>query len=104
MILNFFFFPFSFSRCDTVLPDQPLTGHLELGKLLQIFAILMKAPKRNRLGKERGVCFSLMRILSLPAGETAGVLSCPGSPALASPVLHLLAAARRREGFSELWV
>lgn len=42
-----------------------------------------------------------MRILSPPAGETAGVLSCPSSPALASPVLHLLAAARRREGFAE---
>lgn len=104
MILNFFF-PFSFFLPrGTALPDQSLTGRLELGKLLQIFAILMKAPKRNQLGKERGVCFSLMRILSLPAGETAGVLSCPSSPALASPVLHLLAATRRREGFSELWI
>lgn len=63
-----------------------------------------KGNKEKWTGEERGVCFVLMRILSPPAGETAGVLSCPGSPALASPVLHLLAAARRREGFTELGI
>lgn len=60
-----------------------------------------RGTKRKPTREERGVCFVLMRILSPPAGETAGVLSCPSSPALAWPVLHLLAAAGRREGFAE---
>lgn len=90
----------SFFPHGMMVPNQPLMGSLKLGEWLQIFAVLMMVPKRNRLGEEKGVCFGVMRILSPPAGETAGVLSCPGLPALASPVLHPLAAARRREGFA----
>lgn len=101
---DFFSLFLSFSPCGMALLDQPLMGRLELGEPLQIFAIPMKAPKGNGLVEERGVCFGLMRILSPPAGETAGVLSCPSSPALASPVLHLLSAARHREGFAEPWI
>lgn len=60
-----------------------------------------KGAERKATREERRVCFVLMRIWSPPAGETAGVLSCPSSPALAWPVLHLLAAAGRGEGFAE---
>lgn len=84
-----------------MLPDQPPTGLLKLWELLQVFCSPDKGTKEKWTGEEREVCFVLMRILSPPAGETAGVLSCPSSPALASPVLHLLAAARRREGSAE---
>lgn len=41
-----FFFFFS-PPYELVLPDQPLMGLLKLWELLQIFAVLMKAPKRN---------------------------------------------------------
>lgn len=63
-----------------------------------------EGTKKKLTGEEREVCFILMRILSPPAGETAGVLSCPGSPALALPVLHLLTVARHREGFAKLGI
>lgn len=43
-VIFFFFFSPPY---ELVLPDQPLMGLLKLWELLQIFAVLMKAPKRN---------------------------------------------------------
>lgn len=94
-----FFSPFFSLLYEPVLPDQPPTGLLKAVRIASDFCSPDEGTKKKPAGEERRVCFVLMRILSPPAGETAGVLSCPSSPALASPVLHLLAAARRREGF-----
>lgn len=75
---------FFFSRCGMVLPDEPLTAHLELGEALQIFAIPMKAPKINCPGEERGVCFGLMEnFVSTSWRDSWG----PLLPRLASPRL-----------------
>lgn len=100
MIFFYLFFPTLQTGAPCSAPDVALTA---VG-IASGFCSPDKGTEKKSAGKERGVCLVLMRILSPPAGETAGVLSCPSSPALAWPAPHLLAAARRREGFAEMGI